>query len=68
MAQNPFKAVQPCTLGLDYHKHNFVATTMDEQGAVVKQVRLCNDPDTLGGYAKRLPLGSKSNRQLVLLL
>jgi hypothetical protein len=47
-------------VGADYHKHYPVATTMDEQGAVVEeQVRLRNDPDTLGGYAKHLPQGSK---------
>jgi transposase len=46
-------------VGVDYHKHYSVATKMDEQGTVVEQVRLRNDPDTLVGYAKRLPQGSK---------
>jgi transposase len=46
-------------VGVDYHKHYSVATKMDEQGRVVEQVRLRNDPDTLVGYAQRLPQGSK---------
>jgi transposase len=46
-------------VGVDYHKHYSVATKMDEQGTVVEQVRLHNDPDTLVGYAQRLPRGSK---------
>ena len=46
-------------VGVDYHKHYSVATKMDEQGTVVEQVKLRNDPDTLVGYAQRLPQGSK---------
>jgi transposase len=46
-------------VGVDYHKHYSVATKMDEQGRVLEQVRLHNDPQTLVGYVKGLPWGSK---------
>lgn len=46
-------------VGVDYHKRYSMATKMDEQGTILEQVRLRNDPATLQGYVETLPPGSK---------
>jgi len=46
-------------VGLDYHKRYTVATQMDQQGVILGQVRLKNDPDSLRTFASSLPPGSK---------
>ncbi len=59
-------------VGIDYHKRYAVATSMDDKGQVVEQVRLQNKPEDLVGFVDRLPEDSKiaieATRELVLLL
>jgi len=46
-------------IGIDYHKRYSVATQMDETGKILSQIRLSNDSDTLLGYLRGLPKGTK---------
>jgi hypothetical protein len=46
-------------VGIDYHKRYAVATSMDDKGKVIEQVRLKNEPGDLIGFVDRLPEGSK---------
>jgi hypothetical protein len=46
-------------VGVDHHKRYTVATQMDQQGVILGQVRLKNDPDSLRTFASSLPPGSK---------
>ncbi len=46
-------------VGIDYHKRYAVATSMDDKGRVVEQIRLQNKPEDLIGFVDRLPEDSK---------
>ena len=46
-------------IGVDYHKKYSIATKMDEEGNILEQVKLNNDPETLLKYFDNLPAGSK---------
>lgn len=46
-------------VGVDYHKRYSFATKMDEQGRIIEQIKLNNDPEALRAYASTLPRGSK---------
>jgi len=46
-------------IGVDYHKKYSIATKMDEEGNILEQVKLNNDPETLLKYFDNLHAGSK---------
>ena len=46
-------------IGVDYHKKYSFATKLDEEGNILEQVRLSNDPENLLRYFDNLPSGSK---------
>jgi transposase len=46
-------------VGVDYHKRYSVTSTMDEQGTILAQQRLSNDPETLTRFVAGLPADTK---------
>jgi transposase len=46
-------------IGVDYHKKYSIATKMNEEGNIVEQVKLSNNPESLLRYFENLPPESK---------
>ena len=45
-------------VGLDLHKAMINAALMDENGTVLKEVKIKSEPDSLRNFSDSIPLGS----------